>query len=230
MFESALLPLDVDALHLAELGVEHGFGVRGLAEPPGLLRPKQVHGAAVATARACARGVEADAVTSSAPGTPIGVITADCVPLLVASQDGRRVAAVHAGWRGLAAGVIEAAVDAMRHGAHGGASSPRLRAVVGPHIGPCCYEVDAPVLSALGRRDPDALRAATSSLRAGHAQLDLGGLARTALERAGVPQRAIGTVMDPCTRCDALRFHSYRRDGPRAGRLVHFIAARRDTP
>jgi YfiH family protein len=205
---------------LRACGVPHGFGTRADAPPTGLLRPRQVHGAAVARAEDCAAGVEADAVVAATAGQPIGVVTADCVPILAASADGRAVAAIHAGWRGLAAGVIGAGIDALRRAAPRAAVS----AVIGPHIGLCCYEIDAPVLDALRYFDAD-LDAATIASRPGHRRLDLGALSRAALLRAGVSRDAIGAVAGACTRCDVDRFHSHRRDGSRAGRLVHWIAA-----
>jgi purine-nucleoside/S-methyl-5'-thioadenosine phosphorylase / adenosine deaminase len=207
---------------LQDCGVRHGFGTRGSAPPSPLLRPRQVHGARVVTSRECADGAEADAVIAARGSSDaIAVVTADCVPVLAASADGRAVAAIHAGWRGLSAGVIEAGIDALRRE---GACEP-LRAVIGPHIGPCCYEIDEPVLNALRHFDADLDAAATQS-RPGHHLLDLGALARAALLRAGVSPREIAALASSCTSCDAQRFHSFRRDGPRAGRLVHWIAVR----
>jgi hypothetical protein len=207
-------------------GVAHGFGVRGLAPPPGLRRPQQVHGASVTQASACA-GAEApraDAIVSALPGVPVGVVTADCVPILVAAEGGAAVAAIHAGWRGLASGVIAAGIGALRAESEGEA---RLVAVIGPHIGGCCYEVDEPVLEALEPIFGRDLTAALRPARPGHAWLDLGRLARAALLRAGLAPSALGQLPGACTRCDPVRFHSYRREGPAAGRLHHFIAARR---
>jgi hypothetical protein len=207
---------------LADRGIAHGFGVRGDVAPEGLLRPRQVHGRAIVSAAACRvqPPPEADGVVCSEPGVAVGVVTADCLPVLLASEGGRVVAAIHAGWRGLARGVVTEGIDALRRSS-GGA---RIVAAIGPHIGPCCYEVDAPVIDALtqtlGAID-DALR----PTRPGHALLDLGALAARALAGAGVASDDIGRLPDTCTRCDALRFHSYRRDGPRAGRLVHYVAA-----
>lgn len=209
------------------LAPRHGFGVRGAPVPEGLVRPRQVHGVAVARGEQC-RGPappEADAVVSAEPGLPVAVVTADCVPVLLAAADGSAVAAVHAGWRGLAAGVLETGVAALAElsgGPPGG-----FVAGIGPHIGRCCYEVDAPVLEALAQRHGAALEGATTPVREGHALLDLGVLAAAALARAGIPATAIGHGAEFCTHCDPTRFHSYRRDGPRAGRLVHFIAASR---
>ena len=208
---------------LRACGVRHGFGTRGEEPPAGLVRPRQVHGARVVLASACAESPppEADAVIARGGGPPVGVVTADCVPVLVACEQGRSVAAIHAGWRGLAAGVIEAGIDALRR------MEPRaeLRAAIGPHIGPCCYEIDAPVLDALRHFDAE-LDAAIAPSRPGHHRLDLGALARAALVRAGVSRDRIGALERACTSCDAGRFHSYRRDGAHAGRLVHWIEPR----
>ncbi len=206
-------------------GVEHGFGVRGAPEPPGLRRPRQVHGAKVARIDARgARGLEAaDAVISDVPHVPIGVQTADCVPVLLATPSGRTVAAVHAGWRGLAHGVITAALCAL---AEATSEAAEAVAVVGPHVGRCCYEVDGPVVEALAPRFGAALDAVRQAVRPGHWMLDLGAAVRFELERAGFAAERIAALGGTCTACDAQRFHSYRRDGPRAGRLVHFVAAR----
>jgi YfiH family protein len=211
---------------LAARGAAHGFGLRGTSAPQGTVRPKQVHGTAVA--RAQAPGEElgpADAVWCDAPGVTVAVVTADCVPILVASRDARVVAAVHAGWRGLADGVIGAALGEL---AAGGASGDELAAVVGPHIGPCCYEVDEPVLARLRERFGEAaLERASQATRAGHARIDLGALVRADLERS-LDAAAIGSFAGACTRCDAVRFESYRRNGANAGRMVHWITSRRN--
>jgi YfiH family protein len=207
----------------------HGFGLRGTPEPPGLARPRQVHGAAVARAADCLGGGErpaADVVVTTRPGVAVGVLTADCVPLLLASEAGDAVAAVHAGWRGLAAGVVAAGVEALATAAAVGPE--RLLAAVGPHIGPCCYEVDDAVLDALAERHGQAVGHAVRPARAGHAMLDLGVLVAVALVRAGVPRQAVGRAAAACTCCDPRRFHSFRRDGARAGRLVHFVTASAD--
>jgi len=208
---------------LDSLGVAHGFGERDDPEPEGVLRPRQVHGAVVVAARACAaaKAPEADAVVGIEGEGPVAVVTADCVPILLASNDGAAVAAVHAGWRGLAAGVVEAGLAALK----AAAPNRAIYAVVGPHIGPCCYEVDQPVIEALGGRYPHHIDGALQEVRGDHADLDLGALTRAALREAGLAPFRIGEVERPCTRCDARRFHSYRRDGPRSGRLLHHIRA-----
>lgn len=209
-------------------GVEHGFGFRGTRAPAGLRRPRQVHGARIATADECAGAApDADGVVSALPAVPVAVVTADCVPILLSSSEGRAVAAVHAGWRGLAAGVVGAAAAALARLAPHPAA---WLAAVGPHIGPCCYEVDAPVTDALAARFASHLDSALAPTRPGHARLDLGLLARAALVEAGVPEAAIGGFANACTRCDSARFHSFRRDGASAGRLLHYIAAARRQP
>lgn len=208
--------------------MRHGFGVRGAALPASLVRPRQMHGAAVAwVADGAASPAEADAIVGATPGVAVAVATADCVPVLAASRDGIAVAAIHAGWRGLAAGVVEAGIaalgDAARH-------AP-LVAAIGPCIGPCCYEIDGPVVDALATRFGGALAHALRPARPGHQCLDLVALVSAALARAGLAPDAIGALPDACTRCDPVRFHSYRRDGASAGRLIHHVAPLRvDTP
>ena len=225
-------PLTVEVLEAR--GIRHGFGVRGSAEPAGLRRPKQVHGIDVVVASDCAATLwpEADAVVSSEAGVPVGVVTADCVPLLLSTDSGAAVGAVHAGWRGLAAGVVEAGINALRHEAAApgdGVATPgsSIAAAIGPHIGACCYEVDEPVLEALEIRFPFELhRSLSPSQNPGRVRLNLAALVRAELARMDVGPSQVAEVSQSCTHCDALRFHSYRRDGPRAGRMVHFISAR----
>jgi copper oxidase (laccase) domain-containing protein len=187
---------------LVERGIDHGFGVRGGVPPEDLRRARQVHGARIVCERECAgpSPPEADGIVSASPGVPVAVFTADCVPILLATA---------------------ALLDLV-----GGA--PPLVAVIGPHVGACCYEVDGPVLDALGGRFGPALRDCTRATRAGHAALDLAALARAALVAGGLAPELVGALPGACTRCDPERFHSYRRDGPAAGRLVHYIAAGSD--
>jgi hypothetical protein len=207
---------------LEACGVAHGFGLRSTPVPDGLLRPRQVHGCTVVSAAACrAQPVpEADGVVANEAGVTVGVVTADCVPVLVGSRSGQAVAALHAGWRGLACGVVASGIDALCQFVR----AEDLVAVVGPHIGPCCYEVDAPVLESLEECFDRDLAPALRPARAGHAYLDLGALAGRALERAGLPRAAVKNLPDTCTYCQPERFHSFRRDGARAGRLTHWIS------
>lgn len=209
---------------LERCGVSHGFGVRDAPTPPDVVRPRQVHGVAVAQLDAGGRLApeEADAIVATRAGVRVGVVTADCVPILVAHHEGAAVAAIHAGWRGLGAGVVEAGIEALCAAA--GAPPAAFAAVIGPCIGLCCYEVDAPVLDAMGARFGDALPPTLAPTRPGHARLDLGRLAAVALARAGLPAARSARLPDACTACHPDRFHSFRRDGDRAGRLVHHVS------
>jgi hypothetical protein len=208
-------------------GVAYGFGTRECVAPANLVRARQVHGRAVVRASIATESLvgDADALVSDTPGLPIGVVTADCLPVLIAAPSGA-VAAAHAGWRGLAAGVLVAAVDALRSIAP---DADRAVAVIGPHVAASCYEVDEPVVrGCIARFGEEATFAALRATRAGHWQIDLARLARLDLERAGLAEDRIAVLPDACTACDAERFHSFRRDGPGGGRLFHFIAARID--
>jgi len=209
---------------LDSLGVRHGFGLRDLPPPADVVRPRQVHGIRVAVERdGSAEPDEADAIVSTDASRPVGIVTADCVPVLAASRNGETVAAIHAGWRGLAAGVVERGIDALRRAA-GAGSAPV--AVLGPYIGLCCYEVDELVLDPLRARFGDALDAATGPAgpqRHGRRMLDLGLLVALDLERAGIPASNQGRILEACTFCNPQQFHSYRRDAERAGRLLHYV-------
>ena len=199
---------------LDELGVEHGFGLRGSCEVPipDLWRARQVHGIRLVE-RPGPVGERADAVFTRKAGLAVGVQTADCVPLLVAHREGLAVAAVHAGWRGTAAGMAGSALQGL---CREFAAPPEAWAVaIGPHIGPCCYEVDEPVRQAVGVGPH--LRAG----RAGHYQLDLFELNRAQLRAAGVPEQGIVRV-GTCTMCDSERYPSFRRDGT-GERMLHWV-------
>ncbi len=203
---------------LDALGVRHGFGTRSSVTPAAVARPRQVHGRVVA--RFADRVVDppdADAVWTDDPDCPVGVVTADCVPILAAAADGRAVVAIHAGWRGLSAGVVADGIERLRE-----ACGQPVSAVVGPHIGACCYEVDAPVTGPLRDRFGGDLEPALQETRPGHWRLDLAALVETDLARAGLEPSSRGRVPG-CTACDRDRFHSYRRDGQAAGRLLHWI-------
>jgi YfiH family protein len=173
---------------------------------------RQVHGAGVVDAARWRPGHEADAVRCDRPGPVCAVLTADCLPVLLCDRDGSVVAAAHAGWRGLAAGVLEAAVAAL------GTAPERVLAWLGPAIGPVAYEVDATVRDAFVGPDPGAADAFTST-RPGHWRADLYGLARRRLARAGVGAVYGGGL---CTASDTGRFYSYRRDGV-TGRMASLV-------
>ena len=188
------------------------------AEPVWL---RQVHGSRVVrVGRIDAGGAapEADAAWTDEPGVACTVQVADCLPVLLATADGRGVAAAHAGWRGLSAGVVEAALHALCEGT--GTAPADVVAWLGPCIGPTSFEVGAEVLAAFGQTEqhPDAQRFVSRPRADGSprwlANLPL--LARDRLAAAGVDRVAGGLW---CTVQDASRFFSFRRDG-RTGRLV----------
>jgi YfiH family protein len=179
-----------------------------------------VHGLAVARVEGGrAEPEEADAIIAVRPGPGVGIVTADCVPILVASEDGAVVAAIHAGWRGFAAGVIEAGLDALSSCA----GQRPLVAAIGPAARGCCYEVDEPVRRALFARYGADLGDFLEPVREGHWQLDLPGLAQRLLEQGGWRIAQIGVEHRLCTICGGDRFESYRLEGAAAGRLRHFI-------
>ena len=206
---------------LKDLGVHHGFGQRRSQVPDLAFFPSQVHGIEVLDVRreAGSTTVPADVVVTADAGVSIGIVTADCVPILAATTSGSAVVAIHAGWRGLAAGVIESGLRALRSKSEGEA----LACAIGPAARGCCYEVDDPVRIGLSSRYRDHLDEVLVSSHPGHFRLDLPLLAARILEANGVQSSQIGTLHRVCTICDAERFESYRRDGSRAGRLKHFI-------
>ncbi|MCX7175180.1 MAG: peptidoglycan editing factor PgeF [Proteobacteria bacterium] len=185
-------------------------GIRPLPADP--LWLEQVHGTRVVTAENWREGEKADACIARKPGLVCAVLTADCLPLLLCAEDASVVGAVHAGWRGLSAGVIEASVAAM-------AMPPAsLLAWLGPAIGPRAYEVGDEVRAIFCAQDAAAQRAFVPH-RPGKWLCDLYLLARQRLAALGV-QRISGG--DYCTFSDADRFYSYRRDGV-TGRMASCI-------
>ncbi len=175
-----------------------------LPSAPAWLR--QVHGTNVIDAEAGAAPSEADASTSITPGAVCAVLIADCMPVLVASRDGRGVGAAHAGWRGLAGGVIQNMVEALRRRL--GRPDADLVAYLGPAIGPRSFEVGPEVLEVMQSRLPDAARAFAPAA-GGKFLADLFLLGKMALAQVGV--HAVSGGGD-CTYRDAERFYSFRRD------------------
>jgi hypothetical protein len=172
----------------------------------------QVHGVAVVRADAVAPDPVADAAVTGRPGIVCAVMTADCLPLLLCDAGGREVGIAHAGWRGLAAGVVEAAVRAMR------TPPAQLLAWLGPAIGPESFEVGDEVRAAFESHALDARRA-FAACGTGKWRADLYLLARQRLHETGVEQ-VFGGGYD--TFADAERFFSYRRS-PRSGRMASLI-------
>lgn len=155
---------------------------------------------------------QADAAFTTQQGIVLAILTADCLPILLCADDGSEIAAIHAGWRGLSAGIIESTVARLR--------TPRtnMLAWIGPAIAAASYEVSEEVRRAFVSTGTEA-ECAFSATRPGHWQCDLIELARQRLRRAGV-EKIHGGNIDTFT--DA-RFYSYRRDGARSGRFASLI-------
>ena len=150
---------------------------------------RQVHGADVAIVDGPGMAGDADVLVTDRPGRPIGILTADCAPVIIESDE--KVGAVHAGWRGVVGGAVEAGLAAV---------GPALRAWIGPSIHACCYEVGPEVIEAFRAKDLPV---------AGDDRVDPARAAAVLLRRAGVEDVV---VSDICTSCDE-RYFSYRRDG-----------------
>jgi polyphenol oxidase len=183
---------------------------------------EQVHGSAVARVRWDERGRGAksaesvipgvDALVTDEPGVALAVLVADCIPLLLADPGGS-VAAVHAGRRGVVAGIVPAAVRAVAP-----ERPQRVVALIGPAIGGCCYELPPAVVEEIGEHAPEAC----STTRWGTPSVDLPAAVAVQLDRAGVRTvRRTGS----CTRCRSDRFFSHRADpiGARAGRQAGIV-------
>jgi polyphenol oxidase len=190
----------------------------GLPSEPHWL--EQVHGIAVVDLDAADSITRADAAVSSTPGRVCAVMTADCLPVVLAGDDGAVVGVAHAGWRGLALGVIEATLELMR----GKAPGARIQAWLGPAIGAANFEVGEDVRAAFLSADSAAATAFLPNAQ-GRWQCDLNLLARQRLRRAGVDRISGGTH---CTYAQEARFFSHRRDVQHrglaaTGRMATFI-------
>jgi YfiH family protein len=179
-----------------------------LALPAEPLWLRQVHGTHVVVHDGAVNEPEADAAVAFEPGRVLAVLTADCLPVVLASGDGRCIGVAHAGWRGLAAGVLERVVEALADAGGG------VLAWLGPAIGPTAFEVGAEVREALLAGDAGAAAAFAPNAR-GRWQADLEALARRRLARLGVAVTGSGA----CTFADRERFYSFRREN-RCGRMA----------
>jgi hypothetical protein len=196
-------------------------------EPRGLFVVEQVHGVDLLDVDDRVPGqtedLEYDGLVTTRPGFTVGVTTADCLPILLAAKNGRAVAALHAGWRGLAAGIVARGVAAVCSRA--GCAPGELWAAVGPGIAACCFEIGPEVVSAfLANGFPgDFFLLASSGRRHG----DLSGLAAWTLAQEGV---ADVHRLPGCTFCEPQMYFSYRRDGWPNGLLLSVIGLRESTP
>jgi YfiH family protein len=173
---------------------------------------RQVHGTQVAIAEAARQAPQADAAVTRTPHTVLAVLSADCLPVLFCDSEATVVGIAHAGWRGLATGVLEETVTNLQ------APAPQLMAYLGPAIGPGAYEVGGEVRDAFVRQDAHARQAFTPG-RSGKWFANLYTLARQRLQKTGIMSIHGGTH---CTYSDGERFYSYRRDGA-TGRMASLI-------
>ena len=150
----------------------------------------------------------ADGMVTTDAGIALGIFSADCVPLLLYDATAHVAGALHAGWRGTLAKIVEAALDAM---SLAGARPDRIRGAIGPAIGLCCFEVDAELADEFARQIP-ASASLRQSGRPGKAYLDLRGIVRSQLEAAGLDPNEI-QVSAPCTRCNPDDYFSRRAAG-----------------
>ena len=201
--------------------LEHGFGTRDTLPLAGewrIVSLKQIHSDRILKVdfeEGCAGS--ADALITSRAGVLLTIRTADCLPILIAGRDRRVIAAIHAGWKGAAAGIVQAAVQRLT--GEFLADPAEMEAVIGPGIGPCCYEVGEDVARRFVRFLPD-LR-----IHDGKTRLDLAEVNRRQLLMAGLRQKRIHAGA-PCTCCHPEEFHSYRRNHTDAGRMISVIGIR----
>lgn len=187
--------------------IEHGFGTRETnLDQTAMARLQQIHSAATFVAREPGCLGEGDALVTRTPGVAVSVRSADCFPILLADPETRAVAAIHAGWRGTAAGVVRSSLDRMR--SEFGTDPKNVFAAIGPGIGQCCYEVGIEVARQFGMQDAGNLDLAVENKN----QLIAAGLLPDRIELVG-----------GCTFCHPTQFFSWRRDHNRAGRMISFI-------
>jgi len=190
-------------------------------DAPPVAALRQLHSARVVSVDDRGNAGEGDALVTARPGLALSVITADCVPVLIAlaaRDGGDRIAAVHAGWRGIVAGVVPAALAVLREtttAASGDATPPV--AWIGPSIGACCYEVGSEVaVAVVAASGPEVAQPGP----AGKPHLDVARAVELQLRRAGIDDvRRLG----PCTRCHPELLWSYRREGAKAGRNIAYV-------
>ncbi len=186
-------------------------------------RLHQVHGSTVHAVRKVEpfeNGARGDALTSDDPSRVIAVRVADCVPVLLASADGSMVAAVHAGWRGIIAGVIRAAVAALIR-EHPAQRPGNVIAAIGPCIGQDAFEVGPEVLAEF--QDHFGSGAPLVRCENGKGRVDLREACRIELLQAGIALKHVDTT-DRCTSRDSEEFFSHRRDNGLTGRMAALIA------
>ncbi|MFQ5839182.1 MAG: peptidoglycan editing factor PgeF [Candidatus Methylomirabilales bacterium] len=213
------------------------FGAFGFA-PEQPVRVRQVHGASVLVVdEALARregfprlllddDYRYDALVTDRPGLPLTVGTADCLPIFLYDPVRPAVAALHAGWRGTVARIVEETIRTMQD--RYGSDPATLIAAFGPGILGCCYEVDRPVIEPLAQAVL-GWESCVEPAGGDRWNLDLAAVNRILLGEAGLgPDRILDTGL--CTACRKDRFYSYRAEGPRTGRMMSWIALPAEQP
>ena len=172
----------------------------------------QVHGARVRVVDSGGLYEQTDGLITGSPGVFLGVLVADCIPLLVYDPENDVIGALHCGWRSIVGGIAENALSLMSH--KFSTDCKKVTAVTGPSAGPCCYEIKSDVACRLGAR--------SVRHRDGKMYADLKTELGDSLVRAGIRKTNIGRF-DDCTVCNKTLYYSHRRDGNRSGRMMGFI-------
>jgi YfiH family protein len=200
--------------------LEHGFGTRtssGWPDTTDLASVRQIHSDIVVVAEHTGCIAEGDALIANRPGITLSIRTADCLPVLMADPSHRAIAAVHAGWRGAALGIVPKTVQAMTE--RFGTRPEDLVVAVGPGIGVCCFEVGPEVAVQFQQWFPERQDLSVRT------KVDLVETITRQLRRNSVTVGHLATA-NLCTVCDAGLFHSYRRDREQAGRMTTTIRIR----
>lgn len=221
--------------------VSHAFSTRhgtvgelraaiGLGTRP-LVTVHQVHGDHLVVVRGSEQAAEvseseADGLLTDSGEVAVAVRTADCLPVLLFDPVRGAVAAVHSGWRGTVQRITGKAVQRMA--AEFGTDPRDILAAIGPGAGPCCYEVDEPVLQRVEEAYPGVAPTFSTPQGRGRALLDLKAAVRWDLKETGVRDENV-TDVNQCTVCQPEWFFSYRREGRNAGRLTALIGLREGT-
>ena len=204
--------------------VARSFGL----EPHLLLTVKQVHGSEILVIDqpnpevSHFQRVESDAIITNQRNILLGILVADCFPVILYDRSKHVAAVIHLGWRGTAAGLLERTVIAMREIFD--CQAVDISAAIGPGIAAHNYEVDRPVRD-LFRQGTGHWQRIASEVRLGHWQLDLQKSIALQLDAAGIDRAAIDTVAE-CTCCHKETFFSYRRDKGKTGRQMGFVLLR----